>query len=91
MDEAAALRAQVRRLQARLAENGPERPLPAPRELALQLGRPGLRRTMVRSWPPALMTASNIGSSGALLLEESWDCLARTSPPLRAVYDVAPL
>ena len=33
MDEAAALRAQVRRLQARLAENGPERPVPAPRGL----------------------------------------------------------
>jgi hypothetical protein len=29
MDEAAALRAQVRRLQARLAENGPERPVPS--------------------------------------------------------------
>ena len=33
MDEAAALRAQVRRLQARLAENGPERTVLAPRGL----------------------------------------------------------
>ncbi len=33
MDEAAALRAQVWRLQARLAENSPERPIPAPRGL----------------------------------------------------------
>jgi hypothetical protein len=37
------------------------------------------------------LAVTKFGSSGALVPEESWDCLDRTSPPLRAVYDVAPL